>query len=212
MTDMNVALGTNLFYRLEKLRQEKGTVTAEDAGTIVAQLMQSGNRGVLEKEIVQMIRDLEAAKREMLALSSDTHTNKQAISDASLHLDTVVKSTETATNSVMDAASAIAAISEEIGGEKGQALQDICTGLYEACNFQDLVSQRVVKVTKLIRVLEDHIANLLKLFAISEDALGHAATSNREQLGDRALLNGPALPNNSVSQDDIDALFKSLGE
>lgn len=208
--NISAALGTNLFHQLEKLREEKGQVTVEDAGAIVAKLMQSGNQHLLQQEIAQMVRDIDTVKKEILSLSSGDQTNEQAMSDASLHLDTVIKSTEEATNSIMDAAEALGKLAAEIGGPKEQALRDICTRIYEACNFQDLATQRITKVIKLIRTLEGHILNMVKLFNLSATP-GKTGKAAGDPLDEKNLLSGPALPKDAVSQDDIDSLFKSLG-
>jgi chemotaxis protein CheZ len=104
----------------------------------------------------------------------------------------------------MDAASAIGTLATEIGGDKGQKLQDTCMRIYEACNFQDLATQRITRVIKLIRAMEGHITNLIKLFKISDEKTGGGGNG-------ASLLNGPALPQDAISQSDVDALFKSLG-
>lgn len=207
--DIRTQLGTNLFYQLEKLKQEKGRVNAEDAGVIVASLIKSGNHHILQKEIVQMIKDIDGVKNEILTLSTGKQTNKQAIADASLHLDTVIKSTEEATGRIMDAVEAIGKLAVEMGGNKEQELRDICTRIYEACSFQDLISQRITKVNKLIHTLEAHIKNLLTLFDMPGDS---GESKGNDPMDEKNLLNGPALPEKAISQADVDSLFKSLGE
>lgn len=211
MSNLQANLGTALFQQLDALRETKGRITAEDAGAIVSQLMQTRNDIALQQEIARMIQDIEDAKSEIMALSSNAQTNKQAISDASLHLDTVIKSTEEATNSFMDAASAIQELAIGIGGQKEEDIKAVCMRIYEACNFQDLSTQRINKVIKLIKTLEAHILNLHTLFAIQTDAeKPHANGEITLPKDDRELLNGPQLPQNAISQDDVDALFKSL--
>lgn len=211
MTDSRASLGTTLFKELDRLRETKGKISMEDAGSIVTQIMQSRNDSALQQEIAKMVKDIEDAKAEILALSDNKVTNKQAMSDASLHLDTVIKSTEDATNNIMDAVDAIKNIIEGMGDDKEAKIQEACTKIFEACNFQDLTSQRIKKVIKLITTLDSHIHNLHTLFNVSTEA-PKAANSGEISLpsDDRELLNGPQLPKDAISQDDVDSLFKSL--
>jgi chemotaxis protein CheZ len=213
MTDNRATLGTTLFKELDKLRETKGQISMEDAGSIVATIMGSRNDSALQQEIVRMVKDIEDAKAEILALSENKAANQQAMSDASLHLDTVIKSTEDATNNIMDAVDAIKAIIEGMGGEKEEKIQEACTKIFEACNFQDLTSQRIKKVIKLITTVEEHVQNLLKLFNVPTSVATPQAANTSEIVlpkDDRELLNGPQLPQDAISQNDVDDLFKSL--
>ncbi|MCC7259436.1 MAG: protein phosphatase CheZ, partial [Alphaproteobacteria bacterium] len=79
------------------------------------------------------------------------------------------------------------------------------TKIYEACTFQDLTGQRVNKVIKILKEVDARIARMLQLFG--GDAAVTALPRRDERTGDERLLNGPQLPDQAPSQDDIDALF-----
>jgi chemotaxis protein CheZ len=115
----------------------------------------------------------------------------------------VVSGTEQATQKILAAAEEIdiaannlsAALNGKI--EQGLALdiQDLVVQIFEACNFQDLIGQRVAKVLAAMKFVEDHIARVL-------DEIKTASVA-------ATALHGPRLDGDGghASQDDIDAMF-----
>ena len=115
----------------------------------------------------------------------------------------VVSGTEQATQKILAAAeeidSAANNLSAALGGkiEQGlaQDIQDLVIQIFEACNFQDLIGQRVAKVLAAMKFVEDHIARVLEEIKTASVAA--------------AALHGPRLDGDRghASQDDIDAMF-----
>jgi len=151
----------------------------------------------LHQEIERLVKDIEHAKQEIFSIATDGKSDN-ALGDASLHLDEVIKATEAATNSIMDAADAIQEAASGIGGDKEAAIVDATTRIYEACNFQDISGQRLNKVIKLLAHIEERVIALNGLF-------GKPAPVVAAKAAEPDLLAGPALK--TTSQDDIDALF-----
>lgn len=118
-------------------------------------------------------------------------------------LQAVVSGTEQATQKILTAAEEIdhaantlsAALDGKIEQELAQDIQDLVIRIYEACNFQDLIGQRVAKVSAAVKFVEQHIARVLE-----EIKTASAAAS---------ALHGPQLDGDAghASQDDIDAMF-----
>ena len=110
-------------------------------------------------------------------------------------LDAVVDGTAQATQRILAAAEEIDQLADNLGaalkGRMEQELaQDISDGIlriFEACNFQDLIGQRVVKVMKTLRSEEPAVA-------VGADA---------------PALHGPRLNGDAdhMSQAEVDALF-----
>jgi chemotaxis protein CheZ len=121
-------------------------------------------------------------------------------------LQAVVTSTEQATQRVLAAAEEIDQLANNLAaGMKGRLeqdtahdIRDFVIRIFEACNFQDLAGQRIVKVMAMMKAIEDQIGHLL-------DEFNTAATAPR----DGACLQGPRLDFDvgHASQADIDALF-----
>jgi len=82
-----------------------------------------------------------------------------------------------------------------------QNIGDLVIRIFEACNFQDLVGQRVSKVTATLAFLEDRNGGALDETdnAVPERPRGEAGQE----------LHGPRLDidRGHVSQDDVDAIF-----
>lgn len=118
-------------------------------------------------------------------------------------LNAVVSGTEHATQKILAAAeeidTAASNLSAALGGriEQGvaQDIQDLVIQIYEACNFQDLIGQRVAKVLATLKFVEEHIARVLE-----EIKTASAAAQ---------ALHGPRLDGDCghASQDDIDTMF-----
>jgi chemotaxis protein CheZ len=160
----------------------------------------------MKQEIIRLAQYINTAKREIFAIGTDTKP-EEALSDASLHLDAVIKATEEASNSIMDAADAIQAAVSGVGGEKEQAIMDATTRIYEACNFQDISGQRLTKVIGLLNHVQERVNTLITLFSGGQQQA--AGKPKDAPLTDEDLLNGPQLPAQGTSQSDIDALFSS---
>jgi chemotaxis protein CheZ len=117
-------------------------------------------------------------------------------------LKAVVDATEQATQKILAAAeeidSAANALSAALAGriEQGlaQDIGDLVIEIFEACNFQDLIGQRVGKVLAALQFVEEHIARVLAEIKTASSGQG---------------LHGPRLADDDghASQDDIDAMF-----
>jgi chemotaxis regulatin CheY-phosphate phosphatase CheZ len=120
----------------------------------------------------------------------------------------VTAGTEQATQKILAAAEAIdqlannlsAALNGKIEQESAQDIQDLVVRIFEACNFQDLIGQRVSKVMTTLKFVEDHIISVLdEIKNMSTRPSGEAAQ----------YLHGPRLADDGghASQTDIDAIF-----
>jgi chemotaxis protein CheZ len=117
-------------------------------------------------------------------------------------LQAVIRDNEIAAQTILAAAAHIEQAANNLMGllkgsfERGlaQDLRDRATQIFEACNFQDLTSQRITKVRTSFDGLDRQIIRAL-------DALARAETA--------PPLHGPRLGHEGghVSQNDIDSLF-----
>jgi chemotaxis protein CheZ len=120
----------------------------------------------------------------------------------------VVNGTEQATQKILAAAEAIdtaannlsAALEGKIEQDLAQDIRDVVIQIFEACNFQDLIGQRVAKVMATLKFVEDHIARVL-------DEIKHASSPARRD--GAQSLHGPRLDGDGghITQHDVDALF-----
>jgi chemotaxis protein CheZ len=123
-------------------------------------------------------------------------------------LAAVTTGTDQATKKILAAAEEIdqlannlaAALKGKIEQGLAQDISDHVIRIFEACNFQDLIGQRVSKVTAVLKIIEDHVACAL-------DEIKNAPARNG---GDAAAyLHGPRLDidRGHASQGEIDSMF-----
>jgi chemotaxis protein CheZ len=157
------------------------------------------------EELQGLIAYIRSAKREIAALAPDEIREKH-IRSATDELDAIVANTEQATGAILDSAEKIETIAKNLEVEPGMQLADAVTRIYEACNFQDITGQRISKVVTALKTIEGRVESLVKAVG------GVAALPDGPQAAsdDKELLNGPQLPGNAKTQDEIDALLKSF--
>jgi chemotaxis protein CheZ len=117
-------------------------------------------------------------------------------------LEAVSKGCEEATQKILAAAEDIdqvadnltAALKDEIDRGLAQDIRDRVVQIFEACNFQDLTSQRVAKVMAALKEIEAEIARALTAITPARAA---------------PAMHGPRLESDSghASQRDIDLMF-----
>ncbi|MEP9368230.1 protein phosphatase CheZ [Xanthobacter sp. VNH20] len=158
---------------------------------------------------------IQSTKSEIAALHAEGNGGEQ-LYRATDELDAVVAATETATENILSAAEDIEALATKLSrsllGDDlalAEAIQAQTIKIFEACNFQDISGQRIGKVVKLLRFVEERICTMADIWGGAAEVATASSIIPPAREGDAALLNGPALADdvNVVSQDDIDSLF-----
>lgn len=149
------------------------------------------------------IRDIKA---EVAALSPG-EVQAHYLPTATDELDAIVEATETAANAILAAAETIEDVAATAEPAVADKLTEVTTSIYEACSFQDITGQRIGKIVKALKVVQERVDGLVAAFA----TVPHEAAPRRDEAtGDAALLNGPQLGLDPASrQSEIDALFSS---
>lgn len=141
---------------------------------------------------------------------------------ATIELDAIVRATEKATHGIMEAAEDVEQVASGLDPEQGEILINATTKIFEACSFQDITGQRISKVISALQNIEEKVESLISVFG-GDDLNGREerrknriaqreAEGNKsvEEMDEKEFLQGPQLPENAISQDDIDSLFASL--
>lgn len=173
----------------------------------------------LRVEIAQMVRSIGRAKSQIAAIKHPMSTEDQ-MQTASLQLDTIVQTTEHATNEIMSSVDMIEGTLKQIHGftlddPEVQQLIDQASNqlisIIEACSFQDLTGQRINQVVKTLRFIESRILAMIDIWggleAFKDLPIPKGEGEEEDPTGEEDLLNGPALGGGGLSQEDIDALF-----
>jgi chemotaxis protein CheZ len=205
----------DLELRLDAIRQQHGETVQVDAIGEVVRAMLDTMAGDISAGDLRLYRELEslsnyihAAKEEIASLRPGDIKN-EFIASATDELDAIVGATEAATNEIMDAAESLGALSPMLDAEVAQRLEEITTRIFEACTFQDITGQRITKVVKALKEIEDRVESLVKMFG-AEFGDSLPKDDKAKVLTDEDLLNGPQLPGGGTNQADIDALLASF--
>ncbi len=173
-------------------------VSGDDAADVRGQLTDLASyMDTLRHELAQL-RSIEIS-----------HNHIPAATD---ELDAVIAETAAATGNIMDACERLQSHVSAAPESLRTAVEADVTAIFEACSFQDITGQRISKVVKALKNIENKVGDIL-------GALGHSASGADKTAaqaaapaaqGDAALLNGPQLSGKAISQDDIDKLLASF--
>ena len=167
----------------------------------------------LKQELDGLSRYILRVRQEVAAIDrpGDATDDFDSMGDQML---AVVKATEEATNTIMEATESsgavVAKLRELIDNPDQLALldriSDNANSVFEACSFQDITGQRVGRVAKSITYVEERVDMLKHLLGEHETETVDLGV-DQAQSDDEKLLNGPQLDGEGLSQDDIDSLF-----
>ena len=153
-----------------------------------------------------------------LVLTSFTNLDMGRISQ---ELNAAVGGTESATHRILHAGEEIekaaktlsAAIKNIQDQHLVRDILDQVTCIFEACNFQDLAGQRITKITATLKIIEEHIQHLTRIWGGIENPADREPAAQAARPTYRNLLNGPKLEGDHgcVSQKEIDAMFAAHG-
>lgn len=217
---------TEILERIEGLRARRGsTVSIEEIGVIVNDILGSLNGDLtgahlkLYHEAQELAEYIETAKAEIAAICPHD-IGKEHIQVASDELDAIVRHTEEATGSILSAAEGLEALAAGLGDGAAVQIRGAVTRIYEACNFQDITGQRITRVVRALKDIDTKVMAMVATFAEApgaaarkkdiQPAVNKAVPAPAARSDDAQLLNGPTLPEEAQTQEEIDALLADL--
>lgn len=159
----------------------------------------------LHDELAALSGYIQRARDDISALHPGD-IKSEHIPQATDELDAIIEATEEATGTILDCAERLEALGEKLDEDSAKEVEATVTRIYEACNFQDITGQRINKVIKALRHIEDRVNAMLAALGGEHcdcPKVGEPANETDES----TLLNGPQRPDAAISQDDIDALL-----
>ena len=204
------------------IRTLEHTMRGEEAPPLDAQVANMDEMVTQKQAEVSMLKTelralavcIEQTKHEIAALRPKD-SDEDRILAVTFELDAIVEATEGATQTILEAAEKIEALTSEIGSHGDDAyvkrlaedINETVITMFEACNFQDITGQRITKVVKTLKYIESRVNAMIDIWGPENIAeiVPKAADDHRDE--DSKLLNGPALENQGISQDEIDKLF-----
>ncbi len=166
-------------------------------------------------EIAQMVRMIGRAKLEIASIKHPMAEEDDRMKLAAGELDAIVVATEASTQDILAASERMETLVRTITGlhpdndemaALGDQMANEIIKIFEACSFQDITGQRVTKVVKTLRFIEERILALINIWGIEAFAdLPMPESPATEEHGE--VLSGPQLGNQGITQDEINALF-----
>lgn len=170
----------------------------------------------LVREVAHIAQYVQRARSEIAALRP-VDVKEEFLPTASDELDAVVESTAEATHSIMDATEMLEGVGAELSGQAAETLNNAITKIYEACSFQDITGQRINKVVRALKSIEERVDILLVALGgkvsssqTAEKRQIPAQVKKADEITDEDLLHGPQSADKAISQDDIDALLNGF--
>lgn len=178
-------------------------------------------------ELGELAKFINAARKELADVSPGMLQNEQ-LPEASDQLDEIVKTTEAATQRIMDACEQLQGVSArlrdrmmiidppldpDVAASMEDALQEADShviSIYEACNFQDITGQRIQKIIKVLREIERQVFRMVIVFGLRNKGEGLEAADRDALENEAALLNGPQKEGEGLDQDDVDDILSKL--
>ncbi len=155
-------------------------------------------------DIADMAQAIVRTKAEIAAIKPPPDRLGQ-LDDATGELDSIVRTTESATSSILAAAERVQEIAWTLR-EKGtdeslcDQLDAQATEIYTACSFQDLTGQRTRKVIQVLRYLEHRVNTMIEIWG--KDV---APAPSPIKSAEEALLNGPSA--GGLNQAQVDRMM-----
>ncbi|HRQ61768.1 MAG TPA: protein phosphatase CheZ, partial [Alphaproteobacteria bacterium] len=169
--------------------------------SVIEKVSQSQERenDVVYGQLKELRAIIEQSKAD-IGLTRPSDIRDKHIPTATDELDAIIEATATATGSIMDACEAI-----EASPNFDATIGENVTRIYEACTFQDITGQRITKVVKTLKTIEDKVEALMRI--LGDEGAATSAAEDDTRTGDAALLNGPQMAGQAISQEEIDRLL-----
>jgi chemotaxis protein CheZ len=212
--ELNQSPGYPLLTLTERMRDRSASnvltdpVIVEDVVVAVLDTMEgrlSPTEALLLREIAGLGRIIDQAKAEIAEVNVDSIRGRD-IPSATGELDAIVEHTALATTSILESCEALDKLGESLNATQAGILQNAVTQIYEACSFQDITGQRITKIVRALKAIEGKVLELSGGRATHGNGSAAGAWPGAEEEAG-CLLNGPALPQEAMDQDDIDKLL-----
>jgi chemotaxis protein CheZ len=159
------------------------------------------------RELREIAGYIDTMRQEIGALQANELKDSK-IPAAGQELGAIVKSTEQATNTIMECAEALMAADAKDPAAYKALVDEKMLVIFEACSFQDITGQRIKKVVNTLQNIEERVSRFAQVMQ-AKDLEGFLTDNERErnERDQRLLLNGPQLEGEAIKQTDVDSLM-----
>lgn len=202
----------SLFNNLQQIKDKNnGQIDMNNTDEIIAQFLEVLKMNLVTSQEKDIFHQIKKMTSQITALKKDiSNVNEEILEDNFIpkiaeELNLVVKHTEESVNKILDIFDEICGIISKVGPVSVKnELMSKSTKILEACNFQDIVGQRIKNITTNLISIESVLLKMLHAIHPEE------ALKDTNHNPEKDLLNGPKKGKNSPSQQEIDDLFASV--
>lgn len=187
-------------------KPESKLLTREEVSSAISTLVgkvSSQTRDKVVEDLYDLASQIDNLYAELGRLQTQNLKDGE-IKNAHDELSAVISATSEATFQIIGEAEKLEKLGKELPPAGAAAISESVTRIYEACGFQDITGQRIKKVVTTLRAIEEKIDALIETLGGQRPG---AAAPVDTRTGDAALLNGPSLEGQGISQDEIDKLL-----
>lgn len=189
----------------------EATLKREQVVKILGTVLQRATKApAFDDTLLNELHQLKSAIDEMHEALNYAHPDgiQSHIPNATDELDAIVATTEAATNSIMEACENIQGFIKNKPTSESSAIEGEITRILEACTFQDITGQRITKIIKALKAIDQHASELNKILSSRFGDLENKEED--KQSSETSLMNGPQMPDQAISQEEIDKLLNDL--
>lgn len=164
------------------------------------------------REVLQICYLVKFLRKEIS--SAGNHLQQDCLVHAHLQLDAIVQATADATHKILDHAECIQSLISQEKDKPVNTILDTVNNhimeIYESCSFQDITGQRIGRVVKVLKVIEEKLWSLADTFGLPDDeqsSASHKTEDTNNDFSDSSLMNGPQLPGSGQDQSSVDELM-----
>lgn len=191
-------------------KKEMNAAYADIASQVAQELIRelSNKDSQFLKELKTIVQSIDSAKHEIASIRPKELTEHE-LPDATNSLDIIIQTSEEACGNILSCAEELMEISEYVPAKLQERLTAISTKLFESSNFDDLNGQRVRKVIKTIRTIEDKLKGLLDIYGEAYETMAPDEPA-QSKTKEEELMNGPQDTGEATSQEEIDKILNGF--
>jgi chemotaxis protein CheZ len=176
----------------------------------------TNEEAALKKEFLRLFSYLQRIRKELSTIRTPSATEDQFLKMAD-QLDAIVESTEEATNTIMEAMEDLGDLISKIRGrvddpetiELIDKAEERANSVFEACSFQDITGQRITKVVRSLKFVEERVNSLISMWRPEELVeVAEDLSKEADEDPDKKLLDGPQRKGVAINQSDVDRILE----
>lgn len=192
-----------------EISEEQAAIISESVSSIISENLLR-IRSETYGRLVEMISDIASFKNEVVNMFDEQYSPSKD------ELEVVLKTTEEAVETILQCAEEIDNLAAGLPEKQSIKFHPIVTQIYEASNFQDVNGQRIIKVMRTFKLIEEKLKTLSRNLAkelpeeVKQQTCRDVIELSHMNKNAGCELEGPQNPDCAPTQEEIDRLLAEL--